>query len=97
MSHRVLELPSAKRAELEKLLAADPLSRQSITTKDARAFDLDRSAVIVILEGDESVLAQAQRDMEALGGRVPPEAERVFAAYRDESDAAAGGMGFVFG
>lgn len=97
MAHRVLEVPPARRAEAEKLLALDPLSRQSITTKDARGYDLDRSGWIVILEGDETVLAQAQRDLQALGATVPPEHERILAAYREESDAAAGGMGFVFG
>lgn len=97
MAHRVLEVPSVARAELEKLLAADPLSRQSITMKDARGYELDRAGLILILEGEEAVLAQAERDIALLGGKVPPEAERVLQMYRDESDAAAGGMGFVFG
>jgi hypothetical protein len=97
MAHRVLEVPSAKRGDLDQLLAEDAVSRQSITVKDAKAFDLARAGVILILEGDEKVLEHAEARVKAMGGAVPPEAAAVYARFREESDEAAGGMGFVFG
>lgn len=97
MSRIVYEFPSSKRADVESLLEQDPLSRQSVTVKDADAFDLDRSSVFVIVEGDEGVLDQAREDFQALDGAVPGEADDLLAQLDEEEEAAAGGVGFIFG
>ncbi|MHB8584318.1 MAG: hypothetical protein ACYDDF_00565 [Thermoplasmatota archaeon] len=97
MTSRVLEVPNAERAKLDAMLAEDPLSRQSITVKDAKGVGVNRASVMVILEGDERVLADAFAKAKTFGAVEPAEAKHILAVHQEESDAAASGMGAIFG
>jgi hypothetical protein len=97
MDALVLEIPAQERTKLDTLLAEDAVSRQSVTIKDGRGVGLDRSAVILILEGDPKVLAHVREKASEFGGKVPAESASILQVHRDEADAAASGMGMIFG
>lgn len=97
MAERVYEVPSKEKAKLEQYLSTDPISRLSITLKDAKFFEEDKSAVYLFLSGDEQVMVASHPALDALGAmRVADEANR-FQKLKDAEDEAAGGVGFIFG
>ncbi|HWG91250.1 MAG TPA: hypothetical protein VNZ52_10430 [Candidatus Thermoplasmatota archaeon] len=98
MANRVYEVPSKEKANLDKYLATDPISRLSITVKDAKSYGVEKGGTLLLfLEGDEAVLKQTQADLEKLGAVVDPKADEHFKQLKDEEDEAAGGVGFIFG
>lgn len=97
MTRIVYEFPSSKRSDVEALLDEDPLSRQSVTVKDSDSLGLDRDTVLVFLQGDEDVLEEAEAEFRELGGEEPAEAEELQEKLDEEEQAAAGGVGFIFG
>lgn len=97
MSRRVYEVPSREKSKLDAYLQTDPISRLSITTKDATSYGGEKGTTLLFLEGDEAVIAQTQADLEKLGAKVDPKGEERFAQLKSEEDEAAGGVGFIFG
>lgn len=97
MARRIYEIPKSARSDADALLAEDPLGRQSITIRDASNFDLDRESVLVFIEGDESVLEDADEAFQALDAEEPDEAEDLWDALKAEEEEVAGGVGFIFG
>lgn len=97
MSRRVYEAPSKEKANLEKYLATDPISRLSITVKDATSYGGEKGTTLIFIEGDEEIIERTQGDLENLGAKVDPKGEERFQKLKDEEDEAAGGVGFIFG
>ena len=97
MAHRVYEVPSREKSKLDQYLQTDPVSRLSITTKDARPFGIDRPALLLFLEGDEEILKQTQPELEKLGATLSDKGDQYREQLKAEEDEAAGGVGFIFG
>lgn len=96
MPFRVYRFPSAKRADMEAALGDDILSRQSLTVRDARHFGVPGEWVFLFVEGEEKGMLRADAVLLEIGERAP-DGEVLHQMLKDEEDAAASGLGSVFG
>lgn len=76
----------------------DIVSRQSISTRDAKALGAPGAGTLILIEGSESALARAEELFRGLGERLADaEAKHVEELFKRESEDVASGVGFVFG
>jgi hypothetical protein len=100
MAMIVFKIEPSKAAALQTLTSDDTVSRQSIHTRDAQALGLGGNFLYMRITGSDAGVAQAKKIvMENKIGEVlnAQEAERVSKAIDAEEDAAAEGMGMIFG
>ncbi|MDX1611473.1 MAG: hypothetical protein R3185_03825 [Candidatus Thermoplasmatota archaeon] len=71
------------------------VNRQTLVIKDGASWDLDGKVVLV--DGSEQALDQAQAIIEEHGGSVSDKAEEIKADIDDEQEGAAAGLGSIFG
>ncbi|HUR68189.1 MAG TPA: hypothetical protein VM370_03015 [Candidatus Thermoplasmatota archaeon] len=96
MPHQVYRFPSAARAKLEAALGDDILSRQSLVIQDARHFGVPGDWIFLFVEGEDKGILRADAVLLDFGERAP-EGEVLYRMLKDEEDAAASGLGSVFG
>lgn len=96
--YAVFRLPPDKADRVGLLLGDDVVSRQSVTTREAKSLGLAGEDRYVIVEGTESALARA---VDLMKGTAAPlggaEADKVYQRFRVQEDEAASGMGLIFG
>lgn len=100
MAMIVFKVEPSKAAALQTVTSDDTVSRQSIHTRDGKALGLGGNFLYMRVMGSDAGIAQAKRIvMENKIGEAlePAEAERVSKAIDAEEDAAAEGMGMIFG
>lgn len=96
----VFKVETAQAGAIQKLTADDTVSRQSIHTRDAKALGLPGNHLYVRIQGSDAGIAQARKlAMEVKFGEIlgDAEAQKVSRAIDAEEDAAAEGMGMIFG
>ncbi len=100
MVHHVYKIDRSKVAKLGEATSDPIVSKLSITTRDSEVLGVPGDCVYVLLEGGDEGLATAKRIIEGnlIGRKVPDDiADQVKAAIDAEEDAAAEGMGALFG
>lgn len=96
MPYQVYQLKSADRARLEQALTDDILSRQSVQIRDARHFGAPGDLLYFFVEGSEAGILRADALILQFAERAPKAAE-LHQMLKDEDDAAAAGLGSIFG
>lgn len=96
MPFQVYRFPSSARARLDEALGDDILSRQSLVIRDARHFGVPGDHIFLFVEGAEAGIVRADAVLLDFGERAP-DAETLHKLLKDEEDAAAGGLGSIFG
>ena len=100
MAMAVFKVEPSNAAALQKVTSDDTVSRQSIHTRDGKTLGMSDSSLYVRILGSDAGVAQAKKLFaEGKVGEPLPEAdaERVSKAIDAEEDAAAEGMGMIFG
>lgn len=98
MPWTLFSVPSAKKAELDKALADDVVSRQSQKVRAAAALGGPADRTYVLVEGSAEAVRRAEELLAPLGERPPTaEASQLYQKFKDEEDAASAGMGLFFG
>ncbi len=92
MPYRVFETNDDGVRALEE---DDLVNRQTIVIKDGTPWEVDGKVVIV--EGSEEALERAAELVDDAGGQPADNAEQIKADIDAEDDAAAAGMGAIFG
>lgn len=96
MPHRVYRFATSARAKLDEALGDDILSRQSLTLRDARHFGVPGDYVFLFVEGTDAGLLRADAVLLDIGERAPG-GDALYDMLKQEEDAAATGLGSVFG
>lgn len=96
MPFRVYRFLPAQRAKLEEALGDDIVSRQSLTMRDARHFGVPGDHLYLFVEGTDAGLLRADAVLLEFGERAPG-GEALYEMLKAEEDAAASGLGSVFG
>lgn len=96
MPFQVYRFPTALRAKLEEALGDDILSRQSLVIRDSRHFGTPGDWVYLFVEGEQKGITRADAVLLEFGERAP-DAATLHQLLKDEEDAAAGGLGSIFG
>jgi hypothetical protein len=96
MPYRVYKLKGADRARLDQALTDDTLSRQSIRVLDARHFGQSGDGVYLFVEGSDAGMTRADALILVFGERAE-NADALHQMLKDEDDAAASGLGSIFG
>ncbi len=100
MAMIVIKVEPSQAANIQNLTSDDTVSRQSIHTRDARALNMEGNYLYVRIQGSDAGVGQAKKlAQERKVGVLLPDAEavRVSKAIDAEEDAAAEGMGMIFG
>jgi hypothetical protein len=94
----VFEVPKEKARQADKALKDNIVSRQSIVVRDARTLDVDKDAQFVMIEGSEEGIEKAKELFKEIGSILPDaEGKGVYDKIKDQDDAAASGVGMLFG
>jgi hypothetical protein len=98
MAWALFSIPTARKAELDRALADDAVSRQSQKVRSAAALGGPADRTYVLIEGAPDPVRRAEELLAPLGDRLPPsEATALYQKFKDEEDAASAGMGLFFG
>jgi hypothetical protein len=96
MPYQVYRLKAAERARLDQALTDDLLSRQSVQVRDARHFGQSGDWLYFFVEGSDAGILRADALLLSFAERAP-EAASLHALLKEEEDAAASGLGSIFG
>lgn len=96
MAYQVYRVASKDRAKMDAALGDDILSRQSLTTRDARHFEQPGEFVYLFVEGTDAGILRADAMLLDFAERAPNAAE-LHQKLKDEEDAAASGLGAILG
>ncbi|HYR81229.1 MAG TPA: hypothetical protein VEN80_02895 [Thermoplasmata archaeon] len=96
--YRVFRVPSAQASRADVVWKDDLVSRQSITSRDAKSLGLPGGDRYVLVEGSDAGVARATELLKDLAlALAGAEAERVYRQFRAQDEEAASGMGLIFG
>jgi len=96
--YRVFRVPAAHASLADVVWKDDLVSRQSITSRDAKSLGLPGDDRYVLVEGSDAGIASATELLKGLAHALPgAEAERVYRRFRAQDEEAASGMGLIFG
>lgn len=94
--YQVYRVKTADRAKMDEALGDDILSRQSLQVRDAKHFGRGGSDLYLFVDGSEAGILRADALLLGFAERAPDAAE-LHAIMAEEDDAAAGGLGSIFG
>jgi hypothetical protein len=101
--YRVYRVKPSDRARIDAALdgrkstAADLVSRQSVTVRDAKTLGLPGDALLVLIEGEEAAV-KASEGLFAFGERLDgADAEAARRAFQAHEESLASGVGLIFG
>jgi len=96
--YRVFRVPAAHASLADVVWKDDLVSRQSITSRDAKSLGLPGGDRYVLVEGSDAGVARATELLKDLAlALAGAEAERVYRQFRAQDEEAASGMGLIFG
>lgn len=96
MPFRVYRIKNADRPKLDAAMGDDILSRQSLRVTDAKHFGASGDWVYLFVDGEEKGMMRADALVLEFAERAP-DADELHRKLQDEDDAAAAGLGSIFG
>lgn len=100
MAMAVFKVEPSSAGKLAEITSDDVVSRQSIHTRDGSAIGMGGPHLYVRIQGSDPGVARAQQlfsEKKAGEALAAKDAEKVSKAIDAEEDAAAEGMGMIFG
>ena len=96
--YRIFRVPAAQATQVDLVWKDDLVSRQSLTSRDAKSLGLPGDDRYVLVEGSDAGIARAKELLKGLAHALAgAEAERVYQRFRAQDEQAASGMGLIFG
>jgi hypothetical protein len=96
MPFQVYRCKSSERAKLEEALGDDRLSRESLSIRDARHFGVPGDWIFLFVDGSEAGITRADGLLLDFCERAP-DAKILHDLMVAEDEAAASGLGSIFG
>jgi len=98
MTYAIFSVDNEKKNKIKDILSDDLVSRQSITTRDAKALKIDKEVQFVLIEGDVKAIEKAKQLFQEVGRLEEGSlAEEVYNKLKEDEQGAAVGVGFIFG
>jgi len=99
MVYAIFEVKKEDKSKIDSILRDDLVSRQSITTREASALDIDKDVIYVKIEGSEEGVRRAEELFKEISERKldEKEAEDINEKIKAQDENAALGMGNIFG
>ena len=99
MVYAIFEVKKEDSRKIDQVLKDDLVSRQSITTRDASALDIDKDVVYVKIEGSEEGVKRAEELFKDMSAKrlSDKEAEEINEKIKAQDESAALVMGNIFG
>ncbi len=95
--YEVFEVGSEKSDVISDILSDDLISRQNSKVRDGESFGFKENVTYVMVEGKEEAVEKAKDLFEEEGVEVAENREEVKEKFEEEDQAAAEGVGTVFG
>jgi hypothetical protein len=99
MVYAIFEVGREHKNKIDEILKDDVISRQSITTREASALDIDKDVIYVKIEGSQDAIERAEELFKEISARKldEKESEEINKKIEEQDESAAFGMGSVFG
>ncbi len=98
MAYVIFSVPNEHKNKSKEILKDDLISRQSISTRDASALQIEKNVQYVLIEGDEKALVRAKELFKDIGTvEEGSAAEDIYNKFKADEEGAAQGVGFIFG
>lgn len=95
--YKVFEVKQESDNIISKVVSDDLISRQTISIRDGDSLGLDKDVNYVMIEGSEEAVEKATKIFSEEDVEEANNSEEVRKAIKKEDEAAAEGMGTVFG
>ena len=95
--YEVFEVSSEKSKVMGEILSDDLISRQNTNIRDGESLGFKENVTYVMVEGKEEAVERAKKLFEEEGIDVAENREEVKDKFKEEGQAAAQGVGTVFG
>ncbi len=95
--YEVFEVVSEKKAVIGDILGDDLISRQNTDVKEGDSLGFKEDLTYVMVEGEEEAVEKARELFEEEGIDIADNKEEVREKIKEEEEAAAHGVGTVFG
>ncbi len=95
--YEVFEVKSEQMEVVDDILSDDLISRQNTDVKEGESLGFKQDITYVMVEGDEKAVEKAKEMFEENDVGVAENKEKVREKIKEEEEAAAEGVGTVFG
>ncbi|MCL4356655.1 MAG: hypothetical protein M1460_02160 [Candidatus Thermoplasmatota archaeon] len=93
--YRIFQYEGSEESRVDKLIGGDPISWLGIDRKDGSSFGM--KGKLIIFQGNSDLMKNLESaDLSFMKEIKGEEAEKVMQSLKEESDRAAGGLGFIF-
>ncbi len=93
--YRIFQYEGSEESKVDKLISGDPISWLGIDRKDGTSFGL--KGKLIIFQGNSDLMKSLEAvDLSFMKEIKGEDGEKVMQALKEESDRAAGGIGFIF-
>lgn len=99
MVYAIFEIKREDKNKIDQVIRDDLVSRQSITTREASALDIEKDVIYVKIEGSEKGVKRAEELFKEISAKRldDKEAEEINRKIEEQDESAALGMGNIFG
>jgi len=95
--YEVLEVEAEKKDVIDDILADDLISKQNTNVRDGESLGFKEGVSYVMIEGNEEAVEKAVELFKEKGVEPAENREKVKEKIKEEGEAAAQGIGTVFG
>ena len=95
--YAIFELEKDKAKHIADVLSDDLISRQTTVVRDGAGLGLDKELTFVMIEGSEDAIEKGKEMFSEFKVQECKESEKIYEKIKEEEDAAAAGVGTIFG
>ncbi len=95
--YAIFELEKDKTKHIADILSDDLISRQTTVVRDGEGLGLDEDITYVMIEGSEDAVEKCKQLFADVEVEETENKEEVYKAIKENEDAAAAGVGTIFG
>lgn len=95
--YAIFELEKDKAKHIADVLSDDMISRQTTVVRDGAGLGLDKELTFVMIEGSEDAVEKSKEMFSQFEVSECKDSDKIYQKIKEEEDAAAAGVGTIFG
>ncbi len=95
--YAIFEVEKDKTKHIADIVSDDLISRQTTVVRDGEGLGMDDEITYVMIEGSEDAVEKAKEMFDEVEVKETDDPEAVYKSIKENEDAAAAGVGTIFG
>ncbi len=95
--YAIFEVEKEKTKHIAEILSDDLISRQTTVIRDGEGLGLDEKITYVMIEGSEDAVEKSKEMFAEVDIKGTDDPKKVYRSIKENEDAAAAGVGTIFG